>query len=321
MENVPLTTKLRKGLSDLDKMNLYGRIMSLREVSYMDIENKAGDKKGKRERVDRSESNYQLTFNRKGNVIEKTIFNLVNSIWRKFNYDYDSRGNRTKEIHSNADGSILKKCIIKYDRNSIKIEEINSVQNQNLWWKSIYMHDSKGDITEEIRSNLDGSIFGKSVFKYDGHGNMLEESRYNPNGNISKTITYEYDELGYYREKHSIFQSDGKIENCWSSVYDNRGNITEDSSSGTEYEYEYDEKGNIDVITYSTEVGDYEVSYMYEYDNFGNWTTKTEYSESILQCFNPINERYRVADGLPIIFEREIKYYASTKFHWWNIWS
>lgn len=123
-------------------------------------------------------------------------------------------------------------------------------------------YNGKGNKIERIDSELDGSIRIKYFYKYDDRKNMIEECQYVKYDNqlIKRTYrsTYIYDAKGNKIEakKYGVNMSDSTAYDRWTFVYDEHGNMTEE----TLYDF-YDDT----LFTY-----DYKDIYIY--DDRGNMT-------------------------------------------------
>ena len=90
---------------------------------------------------------------------------------------------------------------------------------------------------------VDGSMFEWQEYEYDEAGNRIKTIHYNSDGNIESWEKYEYDETGN-KVKYEVYSGLGElVSECeWEYTYDEFGNLAEIKTNGKvsdRYEYEY----------------------------------------------------------------------------------
>jgi len=116
-------------------------------------------------------------FNKDGNLLKITGYNLEGNMFYSSDISYNERGNRTEEYHYGSDGSLRRKRIYKYD--------------------------AKGNMINEREYDSDGELTSSVEYKYDIKRNKIEEYQYNSEGNLSIYLKDQFDE------------NNNRIESCF----------------------------------------------------------------------------------------------------------
>jgi len=263
--------------NDLKKMDIYGKVKSIRVFSYEAV-NKFGEiLKGKRKIINSFSKDQNILFNEVGNQIEMDEYNSDGSLYRKYIYKYDDKRNRIEENIYKSDGSLSRKITFKYDYKGNQFEEKWCNSDGSLYEKRNNKYDKKGNQIEQKLYNSDGNFVSKNNSKFDGKGNRIEWNLYNPDGSLFSKNTSKYDDKGNNIEFNSYLSD-------------------ENFSKGDEkITYKYNDKGNpIEMIVYNSDGRlDIKRTYEYEYDNESNWILQIIFDDKIPQY----------------ILEREIEYY------------
>ena len=303
--------------NDLNKMNLKGKVKSLKETSYKACILFGDIQKCERERMDWNNLLYSIScyidsyiiFNSKGYKIEENHYTSKGSLDNKETFNYDENGNKIEEnnyisdgllfckwinkfnlkgkiIESNfyyLDGSLGGKNIFNYNEIENQIEESSYKSNGNLEWKHTAMFDTKGNQINFIGYKPDGSLDWKDTYKYDKKGNLIEENSFESDGSLKWKKTYIYNLIGNKIEADS-FHPDGSLSWKFTYKYDNSEKIIEVISIDLS---NIDSKEKV-VFNYNCSNNGKE-----DYDKFGNWLKLIYYKNEIPQY----------------IIEREIEYY------------
>lgn len=310
--------------SNWKEENLYGKVKSVREISYQAVKKNGTLEKGAV--CDIECHNFLLYFNEKGFFTEKINYNTDGSLNRKIIYEYDEKDNKIAQNVYNSEEKLMSKWKYQYDAKGNKTQEqlyeegimemkeellcdkknnlieVKSYfgEGNTLPIKDVFFYDKKGNKTKKISyDNKDTSRF-EYTFKYDKKGKLIEENIYNFQGilGIVKTYQYEKNRKRIERIKYKVDKSIYKRE---IEEYDKNDNLTEESEYNDKGELiekvsiQYDDKGNqIKHDWFYPEINiDRKRTYTYEYDPHGNW----------IKCIVYVN-------NLPeTITERIIEYY------------
>lgn len=288
--------------NDLEKMNLYGHVKSLREIQYEVIDEKIStisrrhqyyifDDKGQNTEYSLYKSDGSLfskhtyKYDDKGTLLEYNSFNSDGILVIKKTGKYDDRGNQIEWNWYFSDGSIKTETRSKYDNKGNVIELKGCDEDGKSCTIIKYKYDNKGNVIKEIELG-DFPLITK--YKYDNHGKMVERNYYKPNGSLSNKNTYRYDANGNCVEVNS-FDTKGKLQFKYRYKYDDNGNCIEEKVSdffdgeiiiwhtikfdqyNNELEYNYYDSNGILSTKYS---------YIYEYDKNGNWIKNISYNNN-----------------------------------------
>lgn len=184
-----------------------------------------------------------------------------------------SEAGKFKEVLMySVDGGLLKSISLNE-----KIIGYNSYHsNGTLITKIMYESDSLGREIEQITYDFAGKVTSKCTFEYDANGNQTEINFFNEDGKLNTKVINIFDEKNNLLEK-SILQKN-KIISSSVYKYDNKGNEIEEIKN---------QKSPPLKITKTSS---------YEFDSNGNWITRTNYSNSVVNS----------------ILVREFRYYGDT---------
>lgn len=268
--------------NSLKRLNLKGKVESLKEIPYEAIERFGIIEKGKISRNHSQFEHYKILFNNKGNV--------------KIRYTYDS------------EGKTIEKYTSIYDDNDWLIESQKHTNRYttfgNLDYKWIYKYDEKGNQIESSKFNYDGQLDMMEKHKNDSNGNAFQTDNYNSDGRLVLQWQSEYDEKGNMVLRKG-YDSEGRLFWTLTSKYNRRGNLVEmtsvlldarlKGSLDKKETFKYDEFGNkIEHNTYSIDgrlIS--KESYIYDFDEIGNWIRQIIYKDNTPIC----------------VVERTIKYF------------
>lgn len=234
--------------NDLWKMNLKGKVKSVREIQYIESQNGY---------VLQNPSKFtttKTTFNKMGDVIKVKInfengkkykTKIKNSYYKR---SQDENANKTKTITK----SNLGDKVINHYRYDSKSRLLLAYNNTNKGRVPV-LHDSKDYYEYELKennytkkiSNRMGVLLSKEYFTCDEKGNILKKEFYNKDGFKENIETFKYDE------------NNNVIERNYSAITGNVG----------------------DKPTYLDEKIK---TYKYILDKHNNWISKTEYIDGKL---------------------------------------
>ena len=259
--------------SDLQELEVKGKVKSLRETSYKAINVSGKIQKGKRKTENSDEKDSFISFNEKGNKIERIEYTSDGKTYEKLSYLYDDKGYDTIIYNEKDSHNLIAKYVHKYDEKGNLIERRHynpDGSNDNIY---TYKYDENKNLVEYNWFKKDGNFGSKDIYKYDTKGNMLEDATYKSDERLEWKITYEYNDSG----------------NC----------VEENTYKGSKFYIKYlkkfDDKGNQIEIDLCKEDGTpYRKYYQkYEYDKNGNWVMQTQFEK----------------DKPTYIYERELVYF------------
>ncbi len=207
-------------------------------------------------------------FNEAGNVIKDTSFGM-HSITSFFSYS-------------------MKRDTLEY----------NYTSGDTAYYKTLYLYLGNGNLAEEIDFKRVGPDFKKiGSSKYFYYKRTVEEYRYGITALLS-TDTYTYNNDGKLVKEKAV-DVHGKVILERNNTYDNSGNLVKNISwlgspkSIDTVMYEYNERNDVILQSYSYKGKPFHDVFKYEYDNVGNWVLKTTF----------------VSDTLWHTITRQIEYY------------
>ncbi len=286
--------------NDLKEMNLFGKVKSIREISYEAIVEASKIKKGKR--LSFLNHDKFILFNKSGNKIQQIDYYLDLNFSEKRIHKYDKKGNISEIIEHNTDGSIAYRKFFKYIINEnviIRKEYIN--KNLENWFLNEY--NDQGNRIMEIWYDADSTLVLKETYKYDNRGFEIQRSVSNSIDSLQEIKKFNYNQKeNKIEEKHfnlSYFKSRNKthvkndtsipitqIKPRWSG---------KDKYLFSKSTFIYDDNGNEIAKTYLGQFDDldYTNKKTYVYDNKKNW-----------------KEMIFIENGIPkSVVERKIEYY------------
>ena len=220
------------------------------------------------------------TYNKAGNILDKTQYDKNGSVIVKWTYNYDN-GLQSSEniIVSSSDPAVYllygdgRNINFKHDSKGFMIERNEFTNTGNLLSKGKFKNDASGNLVESNIYYGNGTLQFRFVLSRLKSGKMFEKKRYDQNGNLIERQQFKYDEKGRVASEDSY----------------NKSNSLDASNK-----FKYDSKGNIVVNTfhYTTGAPDFRLTYKYEYDKFGNWITLTEFEDGIAKKVTERNIEY-----------------------------
>lgn len=304
--------------TDLQELNLKGKVKSVRSVDYEAVEVSGEVVKG---RI--VEDNF-FAYNEAGSVVEKTKYYADGTPCEKFIVTYDSEGRVIEGCMYNSEGKIDFKKVITYDNKGNKLTENESNEKGEVRVKESFKYDDKNNLINKDTQFFDGNLDAKTVFEYDKKGNLIKQHLYREGSWLTEiyskriengiTIKEIQSKSEKQKKEKKILKYNDKGNVIEESEYDAKGNLLERitykyDAEGREIEVNwenpngflvyskyiktYNDRGILSGVKYVYPNGNIEqYVYSYEYDNQGNWIKKILY----------INDR-------PSITERKIEYY------------
>lgn len=232
--------------NERERMKLYGKVKSLKEISYLAVVKPGLVEKGK----------------------------PGGPVWKKdVHIFFSESGRKTEEDYLRKDGGLRYKSLFFYDKKGNKVEEKAYKPDGKLWYNKYSVFDNNGKIIAEKLFKGD-SLVNKWVYKYDTKGNKIDEERYlSDEQHLSIRVTYQYDEKGNKIEE-TMYNREGGLIVKWISKYNIHGMQIEEkylNAAGVieateSYQYVFDKPGNwIQQIVYEDGQPKYIVERVIEY--------------------------------------------------------
>ena len=137
------------------------------------------------------------SWDKNGNVTEKTEFNRDGTIKKKETAAFDSNGNKIAETlfdpktpGEKADRN--ERFTYKYDINDNKIEEVEYDPNIKVLSKKVNSYNAYGQKTVEMTYDGSGKLIKKSVYAYNSKGLRVEKKDYSSENILQAVKTYVY---------------------------------------------------------------------------------------------------------------------------------
>lgn len=268
---------------DREKENLLGAVRSVRSQMTDYIDEKLQEK-------ERTKQLDIVTYDTKGNEVERTIYDDYGFLVGKEVHTHDANGNLIESVLSDPKGVVMERRVYVYDMGKLT-QTVSYDGKGNVGLKQVNSYGENGRLREETYYDPKKAV-GKTIYKFDGKGNVSEVAFYLANGSKAVApigpclgahrVTYSYDEKGR-PIKVAAYEPDGELKKSWQYSYNPRGQVTEDIRES--------------AWSRTTFV------YTYEYDSYGNW----------IKQIATINDQSKLSQmephGRKTIISREIAYY------------
>lgn len=170
--------------------------------------------------------------------------------------DYQYDGDLILEkLSRNPDSEGYSKTIYHYDQASNLIEEKFFIDEELIDWKQ-YEYNEKNQKIGFSQLNSQGDLLFKTVYTYDAQGYLIEDKSLSNNGHVNIGKSYEYDAYGYLLKErtYSPYHQDSR---------------------------HYNSKGDLILEENEKEAEVYKSEYQYQYDEKGNWIERKKYKDGI----------------------------------------
>jgi YD repeat-containing protein len=142
------------------------------------------------------------------------------------NYKYDRKGNLIRKSIYNTSGDLIEKETARYNGDNDKISSYTYNDRGKISGMETYVYDNSGRLTESTGLNPAGKVTSRLAYKYDEKGNLGEKIWFNSSGEISGEFKYVYDEANILKEEIKL-RGDSEKEGRTEYSYDENGNIEE----------------------------------------------------------------------------------------------
>jgi antitoxin component YwqK of YwqJK toxin-antitoxin module len=222
-----------------------------------------------------------VAFNENGLVVKELLYNVDGGLSQIGSIKYDALGNKRKLLFENPRGGLLSSLEFEYDESG-KLLECVSTEAYSLISKQRCrpLYDPTGKKVEAIWFFEDGMPARKYVY------------RYRLTGELAQQLLYKY-------------AGSGIIEEKWSTIYDQDGNILETACFDSQGRtiagptwYRYSDRGDeVEAATCDLKGDVYSTtSYSYDFDGQGNWIKRLEVFKTARSDFETRIITYRTLE-------------------------
>ena len=237
--------------SDREKASLLGPVRTVRTQNTDYSDGTLQERLGTKERD-------TVTYDQKGNEIERVIYDDYGFLRGKEVRTYDAQGNLTENVFSDETGVVGRRVYTYQNGKRIRIVASDSKGKVDTTQDNLYGKD--GLILEE-KYSAGGKALGKTVYKHDQNGNLTGVRFYLANG--AKAIAPVGPCLGAHRMTYSYNKQNQPTKVV---AYEPNGEFK------ASWKYSYDTKGQTTEKIYETQWSKQAFTFAYEYDSRGNWT-------------------------------------------------
>ncbi len=286
--------------NDLTKMELKGKVKSLREITYEVI-----DKFGEIEKT-KKVKDVEYIFDLKGNKIKELFYNQTGFADFIVKYDYDVKTYKIKSKTIMINNFLSSKTIYGYDKTNKLIHEKEYDSNGDINSKTLYSY-SNDKLSEIVKYNYNKEdkkfeIWDKTTYKYNQYSLMSQEiyETFFLKQSIDKT-DYLYNDRGKLIEKNYINGSMRELDTKSQYVYNEKEELIELRMYGNNEpwieKYSYNQGNLIELLIekYKNTKLNETILKNYSFDKNGNWINSQSFKNDI-----PIYLR-----------ERNIQYYEN----------
>ena len=247
-----LTSCNNSNTTSLDELNLKGRVLSVKAISY-EAESKFGEiVKGD---IDFS-GNSLFSFNEAGMIIDKSFYDWDGDLDRKEISVYDEKGRISEVNEYDEDGDLYAKTVFEFV-DDIIVSQIRYDVDGEVEFHIKYENDGRNIIRGEYivseynkgdywENKLNGSKLVESI-SYDNKGGKGSTSTYNTNTKLVKVELPDYSIEVSYNET-------GDVDKTLNARFTEHSFSIHEEGSVYYYEYEYDSNNNwVKRITYKGE--------------------------------------------------------------------
>ena len=151
------------------------------------------------------------SYNEKGWLVEKKIYEADNVLSKKNVYEYDEKGNRIKLSFYFGEEELASYYEFKYDDSNNQTLWLHYGPNNELFRKYEYSFDKHGNKIEELEYNVDNNkVKYKTKFTYLKN-KLIKSEQFYPTGDLKKYYVIEEDKKGNVIKKE-LYRGDGSLK-------------------------------------------------------------------------------------------------------------
>lgn len=270
---------------DVKRLNLYGKVKSVKELWYKAENNDGKIVKGIRQSTKYAHQDFTLSFNKKGEVLTKALYSSKDEMVLKTDFTHDQKGNLIEMTTYDDANTWLEKGSYTYDAVNRLITRLYQ-KPDGYYSLDKYVYNAKGDSSTEHCYREDSSL--AFIYKhfydehgnrlgyiwYDGKGEMLSKSQYTNNANGKNTQSLLYSRNNELFSK-IVYVYDEKQNNAEIYIY----------KPTASYHRSHPQNGDENIIYDGPTEPDFMLEekkrYVYKYDKKGNWVTRIEYKNDV----------------------------------------
>lgn len=222
-----------------------------------------------------------IVFNQDGYAVKELIYDLHGGVAQVGSTKYDAYGNETEVVFQNSSGGLLSSLVCQCDETGKLLECVSTHAYDSISrQKCKPLYDRAGKKIEEEWLSEDGRPSRKYVY------------RYRLTGQVVQRLLYKY-------------AGDGSLEEKWSTIYDEKGNIVETAcfdeqghtiAGPTWYKYN-DDGDEIEAATRGLRGDLYSIAwYSYDLDAQRNWIKRLEMFKTTKSGFETRVITYRTLE-------------------------
>ena len=285
--------------NDLTKMELKGKVKSLREITF-EVEDKFGQIKKVK-----SVNDVEYFFDLKGNIIKEQKYNQKGVPDFIIKSEFDSKANRIKSKTIMINNFLSSKTIYGYDETNKLIHEKEYDSNGDINSKTLYSY-SNDKLSEIVKYNYNKEdrkfeIWDKTTYEYNQYGLMSQEiyETFFLKQSIDKT-DYLYNDKGKLIEKNYINGSLREFDTKSQYVYNEKEELIELRMYGNNEpwieKYSYNQGNLIELLIekYKNAKLNETILKNYSFDKNGNWINSKSFKNDIPIYLRERNIQYYV---------------------------
>lgn len=231
---------------------------------------------------------HAVTYDARGNVVERIYFGPDGSAAQRFVYTFDAEGRATGFEEYTGGLSTPRRHVYVLGGKGERVEYKIVQPDGKAGEKHLYKYDAQGRLAEESLHEHKGQLLSRNVHAYDEAGRPVSQTRYDPDGSTSSVARVSYDAQGRPVERT---RHEGDILTYRIRYrYDSRGRVVEQETVGSVLEEdvpraEAHQPGRVSYVykggkqpaeaTHYGPDGAARERIVFKYDSRGNWVSKT----------------------------------------------
>ncbi len=171
--------------TDVQEMNLKGKVKSVREMYYSAIE-----KDGKIVK-DKMDDNYLIKYDKNGNQIEKIVYDLNGNIKYATETKYSRPGLRAQHLFKNEKNETTTRWVYEYDVNDYLVKETAYNSSGNIDEQNNYTYTFSDKLHYNRKTiNKDGRATGEDRYTLNNDNTTQSDDFLSDGKVLNRTYTY-----------------------------------------------------------------------------------------------------------------------------------